>query len=66
MYPLLKKPRKIIKYPESSALIRSIDGNINFLKQINETASEIFRFSDGSNSIEEISKNLSNKYNCFC
>ncbi|MBO0439397.1 radical SAM protein [Candidatus Enterococcus ikei] len=63
MYPLLKKPRKIIKYPESSALIRSLDENINFLKQINETASEIFSLSDGSNSIEEIAGILSVKYN---
>lgn len=63
MYPLLKKPRKIINYPETSALIRSIDGNVSFFKQINETASEIFKFSDGSNSIEEIAVILSEKYN---
>nr|WP_320163752.1 hypothetical protein [uncultured Trichococcus sp.] len=37
MYPLLKKPRKIIEYPGSAGIIRKI-GNTFFLKQINETA----------------------------
>lgn len=44
-------------------MIRSTAGDIKFLKQINETASEIFKFSDGSNTIDKISKNLSEKYN---
>lgn len=63
MYPLLKEPRTIVNYPESSALIKCIDENSKFLKQINETAAQIFALSNGSNSLSEISRKLSEKYN---
>jgi len=61
MYPSLCSPKKLMQYPSGFALVINENSKI-FLTQINETAFEILSICNGTNSINDISKKMSEKY----